>query len=438
MSEFFTYFILLVALPALVGLSLYYSHVLRWPQFRHFGRALGLMLGPKKEAGKMGNFAAVATIIGGNLGTGTIAGTAFAITSGGPGSIFWMAIVALVGSVVKLACALLGVRYRSEQSHGRCIGGPMFYLRDGAGQKGLAFLYCFFLIGAGLTAGNLVQISAFVDPFEGQTFLQICMVLSLAIPAAFIFCGGLKQFAAFMSFIVPIMGVFYILACLIGLFLLRHRLPDAMGSIFYGAFGLRSIGGGLAGHLVLKSIQTGVSRGLFATDIGLGLAAIAHGNVDDSHTNLNVHAAQQGLIALVAPIFVVLLCVVTGLLIVCAGPDIGQNCGKICLDTFKIAFRSESAGLFIPIIIYCFALTTILAWTWFAEHAFFFFRKSSPARCFKVLSVAILPIGAFFRAKLIWTIADICMTGLLLVNLVGLFLLRREVTKTFRQYEELG
>ncbi|MDR2435745.1 MAG: amino acid carrier protein [Puniceicoccales bacterium] len=431
-DTFLRYLVLFLVLPALLGASVYFSLRLRWPQLRCLGEGWRRMFADKTKGGKMSNFAAVATIVGGNLGAGTIAGTALAIAVGGPGSIFWMAAVAVLGSVVKLACASLGVLYQTKQHHGRCIGGPMFYILNGVGSYPLSIFYCIFIVGASLSVGNLVQVNVFTSSFQSCSVLaKMACALIFMIPAVIILSGGLKRFAAFMSCSIPIVGIVYIVACLVGIVMLRHQLGSAIGRIFCGAFSLNAVGGGSVGILFSQTLQAGISRGLFATDIGLGLAAIAHGNVDSSDLPIAQHAREQGLIALLAPILVAILCAITGILILCSNPDLSNGASQICIDTFAIAFGTRYAGWFIPVIIYCFALTTILGWAWFAEHTFFFLRRSHWRYYYRAIFLAMIFVGAFMRTSLPWIIADVCIDGLLLSNLFAIFYLRRKIVSTY-------
>ncbi|MDR0679690.1 MAG: amino acid carrier protein [Puniceicoccales bacterium] len=425
---FLRYLVIFLVLPALLGVSLYFSLRLHWPQLRCFGEGLRRTLIGKEKNSKMSNFAAVATIVGGNLGAGTIAGTALAIAIGGPGSVFWMVIVAILGSVVKLSCATLGVLYQEKQHHGRCIGGPMFYMLKGVGSRTLSICYCVLIIGASLSVGNLVQVHAFTSSFPScGNFAKIACILAFIVPVTIILSGGLRRFAAFMSCTIPIIGIVYVVACIVGVIMLRHRICSVIWQIFCGAFSPCSIGGGSIGIFLAQTIQTGISRGLFATDIGLGLSAIAHGNVESNDLPLPQHAREQGTIALIAPILVAILCGTTGVLILCANPNLSQSASQICVDTFTIAFRTPYAGWLIPVIIYCFALTTILGWAWFAEHTFFFLRRYRWRYYYRALFIAMISVGAFMHTSLPWTIADICINGLLLSNLFAIFYLRREV-----------
>ncbi|MDR2737996.1 MAG: amino acid carrier protein [Puniceicoccales bacterium] len=441
MDTFLEYFVIFFVFPALIGISLYFSLCLKWPQMRHLAAALRRLMHEKmrgrKSTGKMGNIAAVATIIGGNLGAGTIVGTALAVATGGPGAIFWMIVVAILGSVVKLACASLGTFFQVKQRDGRYIGGPMFYIERGLSSRLMGVIYCAFLIGASFTVGNLVQTHVFVHSIPNCGFwVKVLCVLSFAAPVIIILAGGLVRFAAFMSCSVPIIGIVYILICSVGIYMMRDRVGFALGEIFRNAFSLASIGGGTGGVVLVKALHAGTSRGLFATDIGLGLAAIAHGNVGPGSLPRPQHAREQGIIALLAPILVALLCAITGILIVCVSPDFGQNASKICIDTFVAAFKVQHAGLIIPVTVYFFALTTILSWAWFAEHAFFFIGRANWRCYYRLVFVAMIPLGVFMHTTLPWKIADVCIDGLLLTNLLAIFLLRRRVIST--QFSNVG
>ncbi|MDR1438274.1 MAG: alanine:cation symporter family protein [Puniceicoccales bacterium] len=427
MEIFLQYIVLFLLFPLLIGLSSYFSFRLRWPQLRFLGKGFSHVLVKGGKTGGMSNFAAVATVVGGNLGAGTIAGTALAIAMGGAGSIFWMVAIAIFCSILKLIGASLGAFYQEEGRDGNCVGGPMFYMKKGKLPSGLSTCYCLFLIGGSLSVGNLVQMNSFLNSLQNPTFaMKVIGIIALAIPVGIILSGGLKRFASFMSCSIPIIGVFYIIACLIGIIVLRQRVIPVIGEIFNGAFTLRAVGSGTFGFAFLRALHVGISRGLFATDIGLGLAAIAHGNVKDDIASSMMRAQVQGQIALIAPVIVAAICSVTGIFILCAAPDFSKSASQICVDTFVLAFKTHYAGLFIPFIIYSFALTTILAWAWFAEHVFFFYEKPQLRLYYRALFIAVLPAGAFVHNRLPWNLADICICGLLLSNLTSMFLLRKK------------
>jgi amino acid carrier protein len=418
-----------IIFPLLLGASIYFSFRLHFPQFRRIGGAFKMIVQAQANTGQMGSFAAVATIIGGNLGAGTIAGSAMAVAMGGAGAIFWMVAVAILGSIIKLASVVLGVFYQ-ERLRGQCAGGAMIYIRRGLNSPFLSFCYCLCLVGASLTVGNLVQVHAFTASFaHAGASVRMLGALLLMLPAVPILFGGLKRLSVFMSASVPLIGIMYILFCAIGIILLRDNLGPVIQNVLRGAFSWKAAGGGATGFAFAQVLQAGISRGLFATDIGLGLDAIAHGCVEGGNMPLAEHARKQGLIALIAPILVAVLCAMTGILILCAAPNFGADATQICIDTFSRAFSSPRAGyLIIPIVIYCFALTTIIAWAWFAEHAF---KNPRWHVAFRIFFIAAMPVGALVHGTLPWQIADACIDGLLLTNLFAILRLRDRVVTVY-------
>ena len=192
---FLKYFVLFFVAPVMIVTSLLFSIKLKWPQFTLFFRGIRYMMPSREKENKMSSFAAVAAIIGGNLGTGTIVGTAVALSTGGPGAIAWMVVTALLCSVVKLFCASLGVLFHEDQHNERKIGGPMFYMDKGLHFRLLAILYSIFLIGESITGGVFVQVNSFITSFGQNIDYKWALILSLAIPSAIILFGGLKRFA---------------------------------------------------------------------------------------------------------------------------------------------------------------------------------------------------------------------------------------------------
>ncbi|MDR2663910.1 MAG: alanine:cation symporter family protein [Puniceicoccales bacterium] len=432
MGAFLRILMVWIVTPILLLSSFYLSFRLGWPQFRKIGQAFHRVLADNGGRRRFGSFSAVAVIVGGNLGAGTIAGTALAIRTGGPGALLWMVAVALLGGVIKLSCAALGTLYQERRGGGGSLGGPMFYMTKGLNAFPLGVAYCILLIGAALSVGNLVQMNAFSSSLpKALPGCRTVAVLLLAIPAASIICGSLRRFSHFMSITVPIIGCIHMAICTIGILLLRNNVFPVIKNIFREAFAPTAFAGGVAGAAVLAAIQSGISRGLFATDIGLGLAAIAHGGVDRGKLPIERHAREQGIIALLSPAIVAAVCTITGVLILCAAPNFHKSASEICVETFVIAFRSTYAGWLVPVVIYSFALTTMIAWAWFAEHAFYFFRVPKLRTVFRVAFIALMPVGAFMGSSLPWTIADGCIAGLLLTNICAILLLSGKLAKIY-------
>ncbi|MDR2576914.1 MAG: amino acid carrier protein [Puniceicoccales bacterium] len=436
MDTFLQIVIVWFVTPFLLLSSFYLSVRLGWPQFCRIGQAFRRVLAKNGRGGgwRFGNFSAVAMTVGGNLGAGTIAGTALAIKIGGPGAILWMVIVALLGGVIKLCCASLGALYQERRSGNEPAGGVMFYMSKGLSSFSLGAIYAIFLLGTALTAGNFVQVHAFVSSLPttmpaGRTIA----ILLLLVPTAYVVCGGLRRLSRFMCVSVPIIACVHLAACIIGIVLMRNNIIPVLANIVRGAVAPTAIVGGAGGAAILATIQAGILRGLFATDVGQGLAAIAHGRVEANRRSLQDHAREQGIIALLSPLIVAIVCAVTGVLILCAAPNFQQGASEICVQAFQTAFRSDLAGWFVPVIIYFFAITTIIAWSWFADHAFHFFHTPRLGGIFRVAFIALLPVGAFMRSSLPWMLADICVVVLVLTNIFSILALRKKMTSLYAE-----
>ena len=236
-----------------------------------------------KEDMAISQFQSMCTALAGTIGTGNIVGVATAIVSGGPGAIFWMWVMALLGMMTSYAENVLGVYYRRKNEKGEWSGGAMYYLTDGLGAKPgckavgrvLAVLFACFCILASFGIGNMSQINSIAGNMNAAFHLPyLATGLALMVVTALIVIGGLKRVAAVTEKLVPFMALFYIIGCAVILFLNRAFLLPALGTIVTSAFSLKSITGGFLGSAMMIACKYGVARGLFSNESGLGTAPI--------------------------------------------------------------------------------------------------------------------------------------------------------------------
>ena len=194
---------------------------------------------------------------------------------GGPGALFWMWIMATFGAILKFVGCVLGVLYRQKGQHGEFIGGPMYYIAKGLKQKTLARVYCLFAICAALTVGNMVQMNSLALPFTQAGVHPLLTGLMMSVIVASVILGGLQRFSKIAALVVPFMAVGYIAACLVILLLHVDDLLPALQLIVQSAFSNQAVTGGAAGFAVLQAIRIGFDRGLFATDVGVGIECVA-------------------------------------------------------------------------------------------------------------------------------------------------------------------
>lgn len=411
---------LLIPSIALIGLAL--SIRFRFVQFTHLSKAWKFFIVDRDPTGKRpSSFSALSAVLGGNLGTGNISGIAVALTIGGPGALFWMWIMALIGAVLKFINCTLGVLYREKNADGEYVGGPMYYLAKGLNFKKGAVIYCILTIFAALSVGNLVQMNSLALPFTQAGVPPLATGLFMAVIIASVILGGLRRFSQVASFIVPFLAVFYIAACLIILLFNVNAILPAIQLILTYAFDPGAMVGGFAGYTLLAAIKVGFDRGLFATDVGVGIDSIVHASVE-SDTSVEQTALTQGLISTLSPIIVMVVCSLTGLVLIVTGAwqAPGLESTNICIEAFQRGLNFPYAGHLITITLFFFAFTTILTWSFCADKAVEYLFSKQYIKPFQWLFISCIPLGALFHVNVVWTVADIFMNLMLILNMIGI------------------
>jgi AGCS family alanine or glycine:cation symporter len=413
--------------PMVILIGGYFSYRLKLLQVFKLKEAISLVT-TKERKGSISSFGAMAAILGGNLGTGNISGVAVALVTGGPGSLFWMWVMAILASITKYVGCFLGVNFQQQNSRGEWVGGPMYYLRDGLRLPMLAKLYCFFTITSALTVGNLVQVHALSLPVNELDINPLFFSVPLAFLVGGTIFGGLKRFSHAVSTIVPIMAVAYVGTCLLILAIFHENIGPSIVLIFSSAFALKPAAGGALGYGILVAIKSGFNRGLFATDSGLGLAPILHSAVYDPSAKDNRHT--QGLISILSPMVVMIVCTVTGLVLMTTGAyKLDLLSTSMCMEAFRRGFDSVHAGHIVSITLFFFAFTTILTWCFCAVRACEFWLGSRFAKAFQWLFICIIPFGALMKETELWDLSDLSINLMFFINMVGIVGLRKLVVK---------
>ena len=446
---------LVVIIPLTFIIGLYYAHQLRWAPFRHLVFGLHLAVSKKYNQGLFSSFAALAGVLGGNLGVGNIAGIAVALKMGGPGSIFWMWVMAILGASIKMVGCVLGVHYRRHCSNIGYHGGPMYYIRDGLKNPFLAKVFCLVTIGAALTVGNMAQVNSFVlsIPFFATGGLDHLVPLSIvalagspgiALAAIFgigvsiilgaIFMGGVKRFAIISIIFVPFTALIYFIACLLVLTISYDQIWPSLCLIVKSSFGLSAVAGGVGGYSLMQVIQVGFNRGLFATDAGAGLEAMIHATVSSVRDGHPDDGFKQGLISAIAPIIVVFLCTLTALVLLVTGvwADPNLSSSSMCIAAFTKILGAH-ANTCMCIIIGCFAITTIMTWSFCCDRAVEFLL-GRPSCLGKVLFLITIPLGAILHVDLVWKLGDLAFNSMLLINLAAVCLLSKTIMPDLKQW----
>lgn len=418
-------------IPILGGASLYFTIRLRGIQFRRLFLAFRLVARKdNKEKGSLSSFAAVSAVLGGNLGTGNIAGVAVALSMGGPGALVWMWVIGLLGITIKYIGCFLGVRYRVPHPKGGFVGGPMYYLEHGLKKPLLAKIFCILAILSAITVGNFAQINSVALPMTQAGISPWILGGVMMVGVGYVLFGDLKRFAAVSTAIVPLMAVGYLGSCLYIIWVFSHALWPAVKVIMLSAFDISSIVSGVAGYSFLTAIKEGVERGLFATDTGVGLAPMMHAPVTDRHHGFDI-ALSQAIISMLSPVVVLTVCTLTGLVLIVTGvwQDPVLKSTNMCVEAFRIGFNSHMLGHIVTVTLFFFAFTTILTWSFCAQRAaeYLWGEKSLPY--IRGIFVALIPIGTLATVDFVWVVADISINLMMIVHMIGIIGLASPVIK---------
>ncbi|WP_370314664.1 alanine/glycine:cation symporter family protein [Thalassolituus sp.] len=390
----------------------------------------------RRGEGEISGFNALMTSLSATIGTGNIAGVATAVAMGGPGAIFWMWVIALVGMATKYSEAVLAVRFREKNAQGHFVGGPMYYIRNGLGPKfkWLAGTFAFFGMLAGFGIGNGVQANSVADAMHhieigGQGIPEWVTGLAVAALVALVLIGGIRRIAEVAGKLVPFMAISYLIAGVVLLIIYADRLPEAFSVIITHAFTPVSAAGGFAGATVWAAIRYGVARGVFSNEAGLGSAPIAHA------TATTDSPVRQGTIAMLGTfIDTIIICSITGLVIVASGE---WQSGASGATLTSAAFNSglPVIGQYIVTLgLAVFAFTTIIGWSFYGERCteYLFGLKAVPV--FRFIWVIAIPVGATQQLDLAWLIADTLNALMALPNLIALILLSPVVFRLTQEY----
>ena len=424
----------------LVGTGIYLTLRLGFLQITKLPLALKYLFSGDKDdndrhnnkQGDISSFAALCTALSATIGTGNIVGVATAIKMGGPGALFWMWVAAFFGMATKYAECLLAVKYRVVDEQGQMAGGPMYYLEHGLGSRWLAKAFALFGIGvACFGIGTFPQVNAITDAVQISFNIPVWLsAVILTVLVAMVTLGGIRSISAIAQRTVPFMAVGYVLASLLVLLFNIEAVPDAIALVISSAFTPTAATGGFLGATVMLAIQSGVARGVFSNESGLGSAPIAAAAAKTDS------CVKQGLISMTGTFFdTIIICTMTGLTLVLTGVWSGETSGAAMTT---LAFEQGLSPLIgqyvITLGLVFFAFTTILGWNYYGERCVQYLFGQKGIKPYKYFYILLVAGGAFLHLDLIWILADIVNGLMAIPNLIGLIGLRHVViaeTKLF-------
>jgi len=436
--------------PWLLGLFLfvgaYFSLRTGFFQLFHFRTWMRVSLGGMgRRGGKNGvsQLQAMATALAATIGTGSIAGVATAIFFGGPGAVFWMWLSAFLGMMTSFAEKSLAIRYRRLTPDG-WKGGPMCYMENGLGMKGLARVFSAALVLQTLTGGGMVQANSIATTLNasfGWNRLLIGAVAALA--TGIVVLGGIKRIGTVSELLVPVMALLFIGGGVAVLIVNRHAIPGALHDIVHYAFQPKAV---LGGYSASTALRYGVARGIFTNEAGMGSSAIAHAAAETSEP------AEQGMRG-IFEVFVatLVICTISAMVILTSGVYTVQGAlntiaagnlsdkavgAPLTAASFAVVLGKHGFTL-VSVCLVMFAFTSLLGAGFYGQRGLESLTDSKAILCvYQIVFLLSILAGSVGGVSNVWAIADLCNGLLALPNLVALLLLSPEVVRLLRAWTE--
>jgi len=428
----------------LVAGAVFFTVYMGFINVRGFKHAISLVKGDYADpssSGEVSHFQALATAVSGTVGIGNIGGVAVAVTVGGPGATFWLILAGFLGMSTKFVECTLGVKYRQEFEDGHVSGGPMYYLRKGFSDRGMAgfgkFMGTFYAIGIFVGAmgiGNMFQ--------SNQAYVQLNHVaggaldglgwlvgLILAAVVFSVIIGGIKSIARVTEKIVPFMAIFYCLFALIVIFMNVDTIPQAIANIFSGAFTGEGVAGGALGAMII-----GFQRAVFSNEAGIGSASIAHSAVRTDEP------VTEGVVSLLEPfIDTIVICTITALVIgtaQVANPGFAGEAQGVAMTS--AAFEREFSWFPLPLAFAAllFAFSTMISWSYYGLKGwtYLFGEGATGQTVYKLMFCAFVALGCVVQLGPILDISDALVFLICVPNILGLYFLAPIVKQEMNSY----
>ncbi|MFV9838533.1 MAG: alanine:cation symporter family protein [Aaplasma endosymbiont of Hyalomma asiaticum] len=420
---------LCVSLPAIAVLlyaGVRLSLASRWLQIRRLGSAFSSTF-QGLECG-FTSLAALCTTVGGNLGVGNLSGTAVAIRSGGPGFIVWMILIIALTSIIKYVTCYISM-VTKEKIGGRVYGGPVVFLRHSFKTKWASVVVAVVTLICAITVGNLVQVNSLSismhligqPPLAAGMFMAVVLVIMNMMNA--------ERLSGAISKIVPAMTILYLALAAVTLGKFWSNIIPSIKLIYDSAFSISSLRNGAILAFIAETyamIQVGTLRGIFATDIGLGLEGTVHSMVKSDGLEKDF-AAKQSLISLISPFIVAVVTLITTMVLLTTGVWTNQalESTNMCFTAFTHALGSRYTEYLLIFIVFCFSLTTVLTWFLCSKEILSYISHGSSVveKCWTSLFVFVIPVGALGSVGLLWDVADLSVSVSIIVNTLGIMLL---------------
>lgn len=417
--------------------GIFFTFRTKFMQVRLLKESFRVVMEKPKTEGAMSSFGALMISTASRVGTGNIIGVSTAICLGGVGALFWMWVIAILGSASAYVESTLAQIYKRRNADGSSYGGPSYYMETALGQRWLGVIFAIFVILTYALGYNALASYNLQSTFAGFSFYNAEMtpvILGLILAVLFLICvmGGGKRLSKITGVLVPVMGVIYILVAVVIVIMNAAKLPALFSSIFADAFDFQSILGGFSGSCMMY----GIKRGLYSNEAGMGSAPNAAASADVSHP------AKQGLVQMLS-VFLDTLLICTATAFMCLTSDVVPTADLAGAPYVQAALENNLGAIgpvFISVSMVLFAFTTLIGNYYYCEGCLRFILKWNPSKVFmtvfRVIAAVIVFVGAIASMNLVWNLADLTQALMVVVNVPVILLLTKPAIDALKDYEK--
>ena len=426
-----------ILIIVLLACGFYFTIRTKFIQFGLLGEAFKVIKEKPEGKDDVSSFQALMVSTASRVGTGNIVGVSNAICLGGPGAVFWMWIIALIGGASAFIESTLAQIYKKRGADGVSYGGPSYYIENALGSRGLGVLFAVALIATYAVGFNMLASFNLQDSFRvydfyvpGKTSWMIGAVL--AILAGYCILGGGKRIIKYTSLLVPIMGVIFVIMALVMIVINIKNIPAMFGMIFEDAFNFRAIFGGVAGSALVQ----GIKRGLYSNEAGMGSAPNAAASASVSHP------VKQGLVQMISVFLdTIVICSATAFMSLASGIAPSEDLAGAPFVQASLSTVFGSYGnLFITISLALFAFTTLLGNLYYVDSCLTYLNKKTPSKtfmlCYRIIATILIFVGAGMEMNLAWDVADFLMGVMCLINIPSIIILGGTALKALEDYKK--
>ena len=426
-----------ILIIVLLACGFYFTIRTKFIQFGLLGEAFKVITEKPEGKDDVSSFQALMVSTASRVGTGNIVGVANAICLGGPGAVFWMWIIALIGGASAFIESTLAQIYKKRGSDGVSYGGPSYYIENALGSRGIGVLFAVALIATYAVGFNMLASFNLQDSFRvydfyvpGKTSWMIGAVL--AVLAGYCILGGGKRIIKYTSLLVPVMGVIFVIMALIMIVINIANIPAMFGMIFEDAFNFKAIFGGVAGSALVQ----GIKRGLYSNEAGMGSAPNAAASASVSHP------VKQGLVQMISVFLdTIVICSATAFMSLASGiAPTEELAGAPFVQASLATVFGRYGNLFITVSLALFAFTTLLGNLYYVDSCLTYLNKKTPSKtfmlCYRIIATILIFVGAGMEMSLAWDVADFLMGIMCLINIPSIIILGGTALKALDDYKK--